>query len=129
MGKIGNDCGRMSAIARICDVKLAAALGGVLILAGCAGQAGDSPDVAPVARAPDAIALFAASATPGSEGQVTIPETGQRVSVRLIRAYAAASGRECREVAVGGARTRLICRIDGGWIEARPLVAAQSGRP
>ncbi|MBB5689399.1 hypothetical protein GXW77_15700 [Roseomonas alkaliterrae] len=61
-----------------------------------------------------------------------LPATGQTARVRLVRAYAAASGRECREVLVGtggGGTSRLLCRAGEGWREARPLITAGTGRP
>lgn len=78
----------------------------------------------------DPVVAFAAQARPGTEGTVTDPATGQAMRVRLVRAYAAASGRECRELALmgfaaagGGERRRLVCRGEGGaWAEARPLL-------
>lgn len=76
--------------------------------------------------------MFAANAAPGAEDTVLLPATGQTARVRLVRTYAAASGRECREVQVatgGGARSRLLCRAGEGWREARPLLREASGRP
>lgn len=104
-------------------------LAGLAGLAACNGQRVESAAEPGFAPAQDPIALFAASSTPGAEGTVTIPETGQAVRVRLVRAYAAASGRECREVSLGGSRTRLLCRANGGWIEARPLLRDAAARP
>jgi hypothetical protein len=49
-----------------------------------------------------------------------------------VRAYSAASGRECREVLVrtgGGAQTRLLCSAGSGWREARPLLRDAAARP
>lgn len=73
-----------------------------------------------VPRAPDAIAAFAASAEPGAVGTVG----GERA--RLVRAYNAASGRECREVLLGfgGAeRSAVACReADGTFVSSRPLL-------
>jgi hypothetical protein len=80
----------------------------------------------------DPVVMFAASALPGTEDTVLLPGTGQSARVRLVRAYAAASGRECREVQVatgGGARSRLLCRAGEGWREARPLLREGSARP
>ncbi len=99
----------------------------VLAIFGCAGN-GAAPRVdGQPAVTNDPIALFAASSSPGAEGTVVLADTGQAVRVRLMRAYAAASGRECREVAVGPSQAvRLICNADGAWIPARPLL---SGTP
>jgi common-antigen outer membrane protein len=74
----------------------------------------------------DPVAAFAASASPGSETVAVLPETGGSARLRLLRSYAAASGRECREVLIGtgvAERTRLVCRDEGGsWTAARPLL-------
>lgn len=101
------------------------------LLTGCGtDRAGSVRETEIVPQAPDAIALFAASATPGSVGNVVVPETGQNVRVRLVRAYAAASGRECREVALSSAaQNRVLCRSERGWIEAQPLIRSVSPRP
>jgi hypothetical protein len=105
-------------------------------LAGCAGggttPGGAGAGVGAPVPIEDPVVMFAASATPGAEDTVLLPATGQSARVRLVRAYAAASGRECREVQVatgGGARSRLLCRAGDGWREARPLLREASGRP
>lgn len=76
--------------------------------------------VAGVARGPDPLAEFAATASPGSVGNVN----GERV--RLARAYNAASGRECREVILGfggSERAAVACReADGSFVSSRPLL-------
>jgi hypothetical protein len=113
----------------------AGALGAVLLLAaGCGGLGADSGAPTPVAATPaDPVLAFAARAAPGMEETVVLPGTGRAVRLRVTRAYAAASGRECREVLVvgGGAdRTRLICGEPVlGWSEARPLLRGGTGRP
>jgi hypothetical protein len=117
-----------------------AALLAALAGSGCAGSGGDwlglghGPDAPRQATAvpADPVMAFAAQARPGAEATVTDPATGRAVRVRLVRAYAAASGRECREVALLAAGApaagdvaprRLICRGEGGaWAEARPLL-------
>ncbi len=101
------------------------------LLSGCGTDRGGTARESEIMpQAPDAIALFAASATPGSVGNVVVPETGQNVRVRLVRAYAAASGRECREVALSTAtQNRILCRSERGWVEAQPLIRSVSPRP
>lgn len=95
----------------------------IVALSGCTGTSeGPVPSAAQQAAMNDPIAIFAGSATPGTAGAVTLPETGQAVQVRVVRAYAAASGRECREVAIGNQGLRVYCRIGNGWIAARPLL-------
>lgn len=105
----------------------------VAVLAGCAEPAavmapgGD----APVAIS-DPVVAFAANASPGAEESVVLPATGQTARLRMVRAYAAASGRECREIQVntgGGAQMRLLCRAGTGWREARPLLRDAAARP
>lgn len=100
------------------------------LLTGCAAtQSGAIPGdtaAANAAAAPmDAVASFAASARPGAESVVTLPETGRNARVRLLRAYNAASGRECREVLIGTGgeeRARLLCQSGSQWADARPLL-------
>lgn len=82
------------------------------------------PFVAAPASA-DPVVAFAASASPGAERVVALPEAGGSARLRLLRSYNAASGRECREVLIGtglAERTRLVCRDEGGWTAARPLL-------
>jgi hypothetical protein len=73
----------------------------------------------------DPIAVFAATAVPGQAGVVA----GQ--SARLSRVYQAGSGRECREVLLGGGmaeRSQVACRQpDGSFASTRPLL--QGGSP
>ena len=106
---------------------------GLLALATCgcssllidSNTAQPAPAAAPSA-AGDPVTAFAASAAPGSETVAVLPETGGSARLRLLRSYAAASGRECREVLIGtgiGERSRLVCRNEnGGWVPARPLL-------
>ena len=109
-------------------------LGLVLLLAGCA-ESGIAPTQGaegPIAPITDPVVAFAASAGPGSQETVTLPSTGQTVQLRLVRAYTAASGRECREVQIGtggGSATRLLCRAGTGWREARPLLRNANAGP
>lgn len=112
----------------------AGVLGCVLLLAGCAENGGTAGPAVPVVLAPisDPVVAFAAGAGPGSQETVTLPSTGQTVQLRLVRAYVAASGNECREVQMGtggGSSTRLLCSAGTGWREARPLIRGTTGRP
>lgn len=107
-----------------------------LALSGCAGmpsapgaEAMPAGAAVPVAAAPapaaDPLAAFAATAAPGTEGQVPLPGTGRNARARLLRAYHAASGHECREVLIGSGleeRTSLVCQQDGTWAAVRPLL-------
>jgi hypothetical protein len=114
------------------------ALSGALIaLAACtgAGQPGTGTTTLP-ASAPaapqDALGRFVATAAPGQLGTVALAD-GRLAQVRVVRAYAAASGRECREVLIGeglGGRASLLCEADGQWVQARPLLLGSgSARP
>lgn len=66
------------------------------------------------AAAGDPVAVFAAGGSPGGGG------------MRLGRTYYAASGRECREVLLGGGmaeRAQVVCRQpDGTFSTTRPLL-------
>lgn len=92
----------------------------------------DRCDRAPDARVDNQSSDSPWHPSPGADDTVVLPATGQTARVRLVRAYAAASGRECREVLVGtggGGTSRLLCRAGEGWREARPLITAGTGRP
>ena len=105
-----------------------AAMAGLLLLGACAGgpfgQAG-LPAAEPAPVPADPIADFAAQSAPGATGSVRLAG-GQPASVRLVRSYYAASGRECREVAVGSGmaqRSQLVCKAEGeSWVASRPLL-------
>jgi hypothetical protein len=105
------------------------------LLAGCGGPAGSgrTGEAVPAAPRPilDPIAAFAADPPTEAQAQVFLADRNEAVTLRIVRQYAAASGRECREVRVsqrGGDSLRLFCRAGTGWIEARPLVAQTVGR-
>ncbi|WP_424810680.1 DVU3141 family protein [Roseococcus sp. YIM B11640] len=80
----------------------------------------DPSVVVSVPRGPDPLADFAAASPPGTTGSVN----GERA--RVIRAYNSASGRECREIALGyggNERTAVACRQpDGSFVSSRPLL-------
>lgn len=110
------------------------------ILAGCAGRdltARLQPNATrpgSVTTAPavssDPVIAFVGRARPGQDERVTL-ESGQTASVRVARAYQAASGRECREVVVSTGleeRLRLVCAAEGGWTDARPLLRGGAGQ-
>ena len=88
---------------------------------GLGPQGGAPTDVA----ADTPLAAFARDATPGSRSLVEIAP-GRSVPVTFLRAYAAASGAECRLLRVEdvpGGRSELVCRdADRGWVSARPLI-------
>jgi hypothetical protein len=102
------------------------ALAGLLALGACAGSTpgGETAAAAPPPPA-DPVSAFAARATPGTQSSILLSD-GRPASVRLNRAYAAASGRECREVAVGAGTARslvLVCQAESGaWVQAPPLL-------
>ncbi len=92
------------------------ASGGATVPAGTGG---------PAVQAADPVAAFAATATPGAEGQVVLADGGRPARVRLLRSYQAGSGRECREVLVGSGleeRAALACRDGETWVATRPLL-------
>lgn len=106
-----------------------------LLLAGCGGQSGLGGAGEGAAAVPrpifDPIAAFAADPPSEAQAQVFLADRNETVTLRMVRQYAAASGRECREVRVsqrGGDSLRLYCRAGTGWIEARPLIAQTVGR-
>ncbi len=106
-----------------------ALLGALLVLAACAGEraatlAGPAPAAA-VAAPQDPLGQFVATAAPGQSGSVVLGD-GRTTQVQVVRAYAAASGRECREVIVGGGRASLLCQSEGQWVAARPLLLGGS---
>lgn len=102
-------------------------------LVGCSGMAGvggqGDTAAAPPNRILDPIAAFAAEPPGNGQAQVFLADRNETVTLRFVRQYAAASGRECREVRVtqrGGDNQRLYCRAGAGWIEARPLISASA---
>lgn len=103
-------------------------------LVACArGPGARAPVAAGAASPPDPLASFAATAQPGSEGQIVLAD-GRSETVRLLRSYNAASGRQCREVLIGAEsapRTQLVCQTErGGWASVRPLLrGGGSARP
>jgi len=78
----------------------------------------------------DALGQFVAHAAPGQESTVTMSD-GRPARVQVLRAYAAASGRECREVLMGGTagRASLLCESEGQWVATRPLLGGGGARP
>lgn len=108
---------------------------GPLLLAGCGGPTGlgGAGEGTLAAQRPilDPIAAFAADPPTQAQAQVFLADRNETVTLRMVRQYAAASGRECREVRVtqrGGDNLRLYCRAGAGWIEARPLIAQTVGQ-
>ncbi|MCX7932717.1 MAG: hypothetical protein N2588_09255 [Rhodovarius sp.] len=117
-----------------------------LLLAGCGPSlpgsallsALSSPAVPPPAGSPqavpaeptDPVAVFAMSTPAGSSGTVTLPN-GATEPARVLRAYHAASGRECREVLLGSGaseRTLLYCRDPVEGVRLVPPLL-RGGRP
>lgn len=103
---------------------VAAAFGGLLLLAGCGGMR-ETPAAAPlppVTAAPrDGLGQFLGGAAQGQSGRVVLADGGM-AQMQVVRSYAAASGRECREVLVGAGRSSLYCRSEQGWTTTRPLL-------
>jgi hypothetical protein len=110
----------------------------LISVGGCAdlgnGWAGaqNGAGVGPAAPPADPVAAFAAQARQGDEGTVVPAGGGPPMRVRLVDSYFAASGRECRVVAVPGAGPageRRFCNAGDTWVEARPLLRAGAARP
>jgi hypothetical protein len=105
----------------------AALLGALLLLGGCgAGRQAATPVAAPapVAAKQDPLGQFVGAMPAGRAGTVVLAD-GRTTEARVVRAYAAASGRECREVILGSGtagRASLLCQSDGQWVAARPLL-------
>ena len=99
----------------------------LLSLVGCGSMADRAPTAtSEPMRILDPVVAFAADPSVNGEAQVVLPDTGETVRLRMVRQYAAASGRECREVRVAyrsGEQNRLFCRAGTGWIEARQLLS------
>ena len=104
----------------------------LLSLVGCGSMADRAPTAtSEPMRILDPVVAFAAEPPVNGEAQVVLPDTGETVRLRMVRQYAAASGRECREVRVvyrTGEQNRLFCRAGTGWIEARQLVSQSDAR-
>lgn len=79
---------------------------------------------APSAAPTDSVLAFVANAGPGM--RATVPTAEGMREVRVVRAYFAASGRECREVTLalpgGPEQTRLACATGNGWDWSAPLL-------
>ena len=72
----------------------------LLSLVGCGSMADRAPTAtSEPMRILDPVVAFAADPSVNGEAQVVLPDTGESVRLRLVRQYAAASGRECREAA------------------------------
>jgi hypothetical protein len=103
------------------------------LVVGCAAPTAlTAPGTDTPAPISDPVVAFAANGLPGAEDSVVLPSTGQTARLRMVRSYAAASGRECREVQVttgGGSHMRLLCGVGTGWREARPLMRDAAARP
>ena len=122
-------------LARMC------ALAVVLAVAGCADYLPDvsglvsglsSPQVPPPVGAPppppisslDPLSQFALASSVGAEGSVPVAG-GAPERARVLRAYTAASGRQCREILFGngiGERSQLVCGDANGFQMAPPLL-------
>ena len=123
-------------LARLRSLAVALALTSPLALAGCADYLPDisglmSPLVPPPVGSPppppvtslDPLSQFALASGPGTEGTVALAGVAQRA--RVLRAYTAASGRQCREILFGGGigeRSQLVCGDANGFQVAPPLL-------
>ncbi|WP_431268730.1 DVU3141 family protein [Dankookia sp. P2] len=104
-----------------------ALLGALLLLAGCGvDRPAATPAAAPVpvSAQQDPLGQFVGSMPPGHAGTVVLAD-GRTTQARVVRAYAAASGRDCREVILGAGTTgqaSLLCQSEGQWVATRPLL-------
>lgn len=110
---------------------LAVPLLAALVLSGCdtlSGMGGSQTVAAPAAlpqRPLEPLAVFASQARPGEQSTLAPAPGAAPVRVQMVRSYYAASGRPCRELALGGgstARPLLYCEEPTGWAAARPLL-------
>ena len=90
-----------------------------------------SGSLAPVVVAPmDPLSQFAMNAGPGERGSVLLAN-GSTENARVLRAYNAASGRECREVLLGAGsaeRSQLVCGNAAGFQVTSPLLRGSGVR-
>jgi hypothetical protein len=112
----------------------------MLALAACGGVGGNrSPVVSPVValpppRAADPLAAFVARAQVGQQEMVAPRDGAAPVVVRVERSYFSGSGRNCRELSLGGGmgrRSAIYCEDPRtGWNETRALLRGGAvGRP
>lgn len=82
-----------------------------------------SPPPPPVSSL-DPLSQFALASSQGTEGVVAVAG-GSTQRARVVRAYNAASGRQCREIVFGsgmGERAQLVCGDAHGFQVAPPLL-------
>ncbi|MFC4169332.1 DVU3141 family protein [Teichococcus aestuarii] len=102
-----------------------------LVLSGCdtlSGMGGGQTAATPAAlpqRPLEPLAVFASQARPGEQSTLSPAPGAAPVRVQMVRSYYAASGRPCRELALGSGSTSrpvLYCEEPTGWAAARPLL-------
>jgi len=109
---------------------------GALIALACAAGCAQVPakpaaETAAMQRssATTSIVDYVSKADVGQSSSVAPADGQQAVTVRVISAYAAASGRTCRQYVVteagGKSRPHLACSGDQGWVEVRPLIVGE----
>lgn len=90
-----------------------------------------APAAAPTSSADPLLRLVATMPLTG-EQSFREPVTGENLRVRVLRSYAAASGRQCREYQILTARderqVRVACSGTDGWVQARRL-RQEAGSP
>lgn len=80
--------------------------------------------------ADDPVLSFVTSASVGQESFFSTSIPPGTVRMTLLRVYAAASGRDCREFIESSAaqsQSRVFCEGADGWSEAHPLLAVGNG--
>lgn len=103
---------------------VAALLGALWVLSGCAGMA--SSDSPMAAADPAQLTTFLNEAASGAEREFDQTPWGEAITLRAGERYFAASGRTCRRLLIQqqtdlGARPALACETTDGWESVRAL--------
>lgn len=109
----------------------------VACIAGCAtvksiAKLASPEQPPPVETSPsDPLADFVGTAPLGQA--VDYSGGSESLTIRVVSAYSAASGRKCRSFVAtdrsGSGPQRVVCLVDGGWTEIQPLVQDSSNAP
>jgi hypothetical protein len=110
------------------QVPVTTILMGIIALSGCDARnhrTAGGPITVALPASEDVVANFATQANAGDEAQVILAD-GRTATLRMVRQYFAASGRDCREVLMrtGSAQNlRLACKADdGAWMTTPSLM-------
>jgi hypothetical protein len=101
---------------------------GIIVLSGCNARdqaTASHPVTGDLPASGDVVANFVTQANTRDEAQVVLAD-GRTATLRMVRQYFAASGRDCREVLMrtGSAQNlRLACKADDGtWVSTPSLL-------